>query len=109
MNRPYNLMSKRRLLAARGTSLFRKITTGLLLTFSSLPLSQAEDAPAPAVDPATSLPAAPSWLPPVMPMPGETAPAGDQQRHRCRNGPAERADAQRRPVAVRYHFHPACR
>lgn len=86
MNRPYNLMSKRRLLAARGTSLFRKITTGLLLTFSSLPLSQAEDAPAPAVDPATSLPAAPSWLPPVMPMPGETAPAGDTT-------PAPAADA----------------
>ncbi|PKB90033.1 hypothetical protein A8A01_09680 [Ewingella americana] len=77
MNRTRNLMMKRRLSAVRGMSLFRKITTGLLLTFSSLPLSQAEETPAPALDPATSLPAAPSWLPPVTPMPGESAPASD--------------------------------
>ncbi len=56
MNRPRKPMSKRRLSAVPGTSLFRKITTGLLLTFSSLPFTHAEDAPAAAVDPATICP-----------------------------------------------------
>ena len=77
MNRPPKPTVKRRFSAVPGSSLLRKITTGLLLTFSSLPLSQAEEAPAPAIDPATSLPAAPSWLPPVTPMPGESPQAAD--------------------------------
>jgi len=75
MNRPRKPTIKRRLSAVPGASLLKNITTGLLLTFGSLPFTHAEEAPAPAADPATSLPAAPSWLPPVMPMPGDTTPA----------------------------------
>jgi hypothetical protein len=75
MNRPRKQTVKRRLSAVPGASLLRKISAGVLLTFSSLPFTHAEDAAAPAVDPATSLPAAPSWLPPVTPMPDESAPA----------------------------------
>lgn len=73
MNRLPEPTVKRRFSAVPGASLLRKITTGLLLTFSSLPFTQAEETPAPAVDPATSLPAAPSWLPPVTPMPEDNA------------------------------------
>ena len=75
MKRPRKSMIKRRLFAVPGASLLRKISTGLLLTFSGLPFTHAEEAPAPAVDPATSLPAAPSWLPPTPAMPEEAAPA----------------------------------
>ncbi|MGV8927800.1 MAG: cellulose biosynthesis cyclic di-GMP-binding regulatory protein BcsB [Ewingella sp.] len=74
MNRPRNLMITRRLSAVPGASLLRKITTGLLLTFSSLPFTHAEETPAPDIDQATSFPAAPSWLPPTPPMPSTPAP-----------------------------------